>query len=122
MADALAVGPHRFDGRIDGTPGRTPADDQHIAFAVSGDLSRRNVFGDAGHLARPQLDHVLVVVGLIGDVAGAVLLFDPADAVHELRGTRKRPLPGKGLRIADVGPMDGLAIGVGLVRSGRIGR
>ena len=38
-----------------------------------------------------------MVVGVVGDVAGAVGLLEAADAVLEARGARDGPGPGQGL-------------------------
>ena len=45
------------------------------------------------HFLRPRLDHVLVILGVVADVAGDVLLFQAADAVHQARRAGKRPRP-----------------------------
>ena len=41
---------------------------------------------------------------VVGDVAGAVLLLDATDAVHEARGARHGPRPGQRVGVAQVGP------------------
>ena len=45
----------------------------------------------AGDLGRAQLGHARVVGAVVGDVAGAVLLLEPADPVREARACRGSP-------------------------------
>src|ERR1022692_3178648 len=51
-------------------------------------------------LRLPQPDHLVVVVGVVGDVARAVGLLDPADPVLEPGRAGNRPRPGQGARVA----------------------
>jgi hypothetical protein len=53
------------------------------ASLVTVDLERGDRLGDAVDLRLAQLGHVVVVVGVVGDVAGAVGLLEAADAVLE---------------------------------------
>ena len=55
------------------------------------DLELGDVGRDPGDLLRAQAHHVVVVVGVVGDVAGHVLLLEPADAVLEARRPGNRP-------------------------------
>jgi hypothetical protein len=59
--------------------------------------------GDAGHLGGPQVDHPLVVGGVVGDVARAVLLLEAADAVLEAGGAGTAQGRARSL-VAEVGP------------------
>ena len=63
-------------------------------------MSRR----DAGHLGGAQPHHPVVVVGVVGDVAGAVGLLDAPEAVLETRRARHGPGSGEGRGIPQVGP------------------
>jgi hypothetical protein len=58
--------------------------------------------GDPSTFGR-RADHEVVVVGVVGDVAGAVGLLDAADAVLEAGRAGHRPGPGQGLRVAQYG-------------------
>ena len=68
------------------------------------DLQVRDV--DAVDLGLAGADHEVVVGRVVGDVAGAVLLLDAADAVLESRRAGHRPGAGQGLRVALVRPED----------------
>ena len=46
---------------------------------------------------------MLVVLGVVGDVAGHVLLLEPTDAVLQAGCARNRPRPRQRLRITQVG-------------------
>ncbi len=70
---------------------------------------RRQFVRDAGDLAGPQIDHVLVILRVVADVAGDVLLFQSADAVHQARRARNGPGPGQPL-VAGVG-LERMSIG-----------
>ena len=61
------------------------------------DLLRRNIVGNTGDLPGPQIDHVLVVGRIVADAAGDVLLFQPANAVHQAGRAGHRPGAGKRL-------------------------
>ena len=91
---------------------------QQLGVLVADDLERRDVVGDGGDLGGPQVDHLLVVLGRVVDVAGAVLLLDAADAVHQARRAGDRPRPGQRLGVAQVRPELGLAVGVDVVLLG----
>src|SRR2546421_650458 len=85
-----AGGRYAAYGGGDGPVGRAPAEDE------SGRLAGRVVDGDVGDgdavdLGLAGADHVVVVGRGVGDVAGAVLLLDAADAVLQARRTRQRP-------------------------------
>ena len=49
--------------------GAAPAEDEQVAALGTEDLQVGDVVGDAGDLARAQVGHALVVVGVVGDVA-----------------------------------------------------
>ena len=60
--------------------------------------------GDAVDLRRTDVHHAVVVLGLVADVAGAVLLLDAADAVLEAGCARDGPRPGERVGVAEVRP------------------
>src|SRR5581483_8892290 len=102
--DTAVAGPGPVHAGVDDTPGAAPAEDQQPGALDLVDLEGRDVLGDPGHLGRPEADHLLVVVGVVGDVARPVLLLDAADAVHEAGGPGGGPRPGQGLGGAQVAP------------------
>src|SRR5256884_10004321 len=59
--------------------------------------------GNGGDLCGADPHHVFVVERLVVDVAGAILLFQAADAVLKSGGARKSPRPRQRLGIALVG-------------------
>ena len=56
--------------------------------------------GDPGDLLGPQPGHQRVVLGLVADVAGPVLLLEPADHVLEALRCRAAPTAARGARRA----------------------
>ena len=66
---------------LDGPVARAPAEHEQRRAVGIVHLDVRDVH--AGDPLGPQVRHVLVVGGLVGDVAGAVLLLEPADAVAQ---------------------------------------
>ena len=109
MGHRAPLGLHFAHGRGTGAVGAAPARDQQLALGRAIDGLRGNVQGDVGHLLGPQIDHVLVVRRLVIDVAGDVLLFQAADAVHQARRAGNRPRAGQAL-VAGVG-MEHVAVG-----------
>src|SRR5699024_19174 len=89
------------DGLTDRPVGRAPADHQHLGLVGGvvdlefGDIDQRDAQG-------PGAGHQVVVVGGVGDVAGAVGLLQPADAVLEAGLARHRPGAGQGLGVSGV--------------------
>ena len=69
---------------------------------------------DARDLLGPDAHHVLVVLRVVVDVAGAVFLLEAADAVHQSRRAGDRPRPRQRLGVAQVGPE--VAVVVGRIR------
>ena len=67
------------------------------------DLGGRQARGDAVDLGLAGAGHEVVVGRVVGDVAGAVGLLQPADAVLQPGRPRDRPRPRQGLRVAQVG-------------------
>ncbi len=65
-----------------------------------------------------QVHHALVVVGGVVDVARAVGLLEPADAVHQARRTRDGPGSGKRGLVTQVRPEHLVALVVDVVRLG----
>ena len=113
-----AVAATALHGGVDGGPRRAPPDDEQLGVVVADDRQRRDVLGDGRHLGGAEVDHPLVVLRRVVDVAGAVLLLDAADAVHQARRAGDRPRAGQRVGIAEVGPELGLAVGVGVVLLG----
>ena len=66
------------------------------------DCQLGDVRGDSRDLLSADADHEVVVVGVVGDVAGALLLLEAADPVLEAGRPRQRPLAGERLRISYV--------------------
>ncbi len=106
-------------GGVDGGPGRAPADDAQLGVLVALHLDGRDVGGHRRHLGRPQVDHLLVVLGGVGDVARPVpLLLDAADAMHQARRAGDGPRPRQRVRLAQVWPELRRAVGGGVVGLG----
>ncbi len=108
LGDRVAAPPHPSYAGADRAVRRAPADDQQPG------LARRVVDLDVGHLHRVDLGlagahHQVVVVGVVGDLAGQVLLLDAADPVLEPGHAGRRPRAGQRLRVAGVG-QEGLAL------------
>ena len=100
-------------GGRDRSVGRAPPEHQHLGVAVGVvDLERVDGGRDPVDLRRAQPGHQVVVVGVVGDVAGDVGLLDAADAVLEPRGAGDRPRAGQRLGVAQVGVEDVVAVGV----------
>ena len=118
VGDLGAGRPHPADGLADRAPRAAPPEHEQLGVGVALDLDRRDVVGDAGHLVGPEVDHQLVVVGVVVDVAGAVLLLDAADAVHQAGRAGDGPRPGQRLRVAQVGPELGPSSWLGSVANG----
>src|SRR5947209_1966267 len=71
---------------------RAPADHRQLCpFAAEADLLLRNRVGDAQHLGKAGVGHLLMDFGAVIDVAGPGLLFDAADAVLKTRRARLDP-------------------------------
>ena len=92
--------PHRL---VDRAPGGAPSDhrERGARFAglepLIGDALRDPV--DPG---RAHVGHALVVVRVVGDVAGVVALLDSSHPVLEPRRARAHPRAGEGVRIPEV--------------------
>ena len=88
----------------------------------SSSSTRRDVVGDAGDLRGADVNHVLVVLGVVADVAGAVLFLETADAVLEPGRAGDRPRAGERLGIAQVGPELVAVVGLGGERHRDVGQ
>ena len=119
LGDALAGRPESTDPGGDGTPGRSPPDDEQLGAVLLVELHAGDVGRDAVDLLLAEPHHVLVVVGLVADVAVAVVLLDAADAVLQPGGAGQRPRPGERLGVPQVGPVHLSTVGVGVVGLGR---
>ena len=111
---------HPVDGAADGTPGRAPADRpgsrrrrRRPSTSTSGD-----VVGDVGDLGGPEVDHVLVVVRVVGDVAACRPPSRCRRCGARARACRGRPTVGPASRVAQVGPEHRVAVGVDVVGLG----
>ena len=111
LGDLVALRAHAVHRAVDRAPGRTPAEDEEVGVVGPVDGDGRDVVGDPRHLGGADVDHVLVVVGVVAHVAGAVLLLDATDAVHQVGRAGQRPRAGQRVGIAEVGPEDLLARG-----------
>src|SRR3546814_20610288 len=94
MADVAALRPLAAHRLMDRPEGRSPAHDRQPAAGVAkANILLGHMVGDAVHLTLADVGHRLVVGGAIVVVAGAVLLFGDAAAVHQ-SGCRKRVVKG----------------------------
>ena len=119
VSQAVAPLPDSSQCTVDGAPRGAPPQNERLGVLdVAGDLDIGDVVGDASDLLGPEADHLLVVLGVVGDVAGDVLLLEPADAVLQARRAGDGPLAGQRLRVADVGPEAGVAFGIRAVGLG----
>ena len=102
VGDCAPATPDASAGLADRTEGTAPA--KHQQFRVAGRVIDFEIgHHDAVDLRLPQPDHLVVVGTQIGDVAGAVGLFQSADSVFEPGRPRDRELPCQRLRIACIG-------------------
>ena len=84
------------DRLVDRAEGRAPADHgQPAARLAEADLLVREGVGDAEHLVGADVGHRLVVVRAVIDMAGADILLDAADPVHQPWRARLDPDPGE---------------------------
>ena len=118
---ALARAP-AFTGAGDRAVGRAPAEHQQVA----GRRRRRpRARGSSSAIRSTFSARSRVIcswfVGVVGDVAGAVLLLEAADAVLEARRAGDRPGAGQGLRVAGVG-LEALGLRCGSRPGGPAGR
>jgi hypothetical protein len=91
-----------LDRRADRTVGAAPTDHEQIGVIRSQYLDGRDLVRDASDLLGAELDHPLVVLRVVGNVARDVLLGETADAVFELGRSGKRPGARQRLRIASI--------------------
>src|SRR5205809_874768 len=91
-----------LDRRGDRAVRPAPADDEEVAGRGAVDRRGRDLLGHAPHLLRARPDHVVVVVGVVGDVARDVLLLDPTDPVLEPRRPGANPRTRERRRVAQV--------------------
>ena len=106
-------------GGVDGRPRRAPTEHADVGVVDVADRNcGRDVVGDAGDLRGTQVDHPLVVLRRVVDVAATVFLLQTTDAVHQLGCAGNRPRAGQGLGVAQVRPELGRAVVVGVVHLG----
>jgi hypothetical protein len=99
LAAPLANAAH---ARFDRSVARAPAEHEQLGAILVVDLQRRDVVRDALDLLRSQAGHAGMIFGVVADVAGAVLLLEPADSVAEPDRAGDRPWAGEAL-VAQVG-------------------
>src|SRR5687768_7196081 len=88
---------------MDRAEGRAPADyGEPAARLAEADVLLGNRIRDAEHLVGADVGHRLVVLRRIIDVAGADILLDAADAVHQPGRPRLDPDPGE-LAVTGIG-------------------
>jgi len=104
VCDELAVRTDAPCGRRDRAVCPAPAEHEELRLAAGVvDLELRDVPGDACDLLRAEPRHQVVVLGVVGDVAGAVRLLEAADPVLQPRRARQRPRPRERLLVTKVG-------------------
>ena len=111
--DLATVRAHTARGCTDRAVRRAPAQHEHVGAVGIVDLELGNVARDSRDLGGAQAHHAVVVLGVVGDVAGLVLLLQAADPVLEPRRARNRPGPGKRLGVALVREEVVAVVGVG---------
>src|SRR5712691_3849837 len=102
VSDRLAGPADTTHGCGDRTIRTAPAEDERLRAVRVVDLELRDVLRDAGDLLRAQPHHQVMVVRVVADVAGDVLLLEPADAVLKARRAGDRPWARKRLLVAAV--------------------
>ena len=100
--DLQAAVAHAPCRRADRAVARAPAEHEQLGAVVRVDRERRQLALDVRDPLGAQARHRRVVGGVVGDVAGAVLLLQPADAVRDARRAGRRPRP-HAARVARVG-------------------
>src|SRR5207248_8193389 len=76
------------NGRGRCAPRTTPTEHEERRAVLVVQLDAWDVACDTGDLGRTQTRHLVVVLGVVADVARPVLLLDAADAVHQPRRPR----------------------------------
>src|ERR1044072_1235676 len=90
--DVAAVAPRPADRLVDRAEGRSPADHgEPAARLADADLLVRAGVGDAEDLVGADVGHRLVVGRVVVDMAGADILLDAADPVHQPRAAGPDP-------------------------------
>ena len=98
--DLAPVGTHAPRRGADRAVGRAPAEDERVRAVGIVDGELRDVGRDTGDLRSAEPHHPVVVLRVVRDVAGLVLLLEPADPVLEARRSRDRPRPRERLGVA----------------------
>src|SRR5438445_3555427 len=76
----------------DSAIGAPPTDNEQITLRRSADFQQRNLVGNVGDFLSTDLDHVLMVLGIVADVSSNVFLLETADAVFQAGGGGDGPL------------------------------
>src|SRR6185295_140063 len=84
--------------------GAAPGEHEQVGAVRIVDLELWNVVRDAGDLLGPQAGHQVMVLRVVGDVAGQILLLEAADPVFQARGAGDRPRAGQGLVVTHIWP------------------
>ena len=95
VRDRLALGLGHVDRGGAGAVGAAPAEDEQVAGLGPVDRLLGDVVGHQGDLPLAGVDHVLVVVGVVRHIAGAVLLLQTSDAVLQPDRAGDGPGPGQ---------------------------
>ena len=103
MAIGLFRARNRLAAAANGPVSRTPTEDENLGALLVLNLEQGDVVGDIGDLPSPGVGHQLMVLGVIGDVAGDRFLLHTSDPVLETRRARYRPGAGESLEVALVG-------------------
>ncbi len=96
----LVHGP--FGGLLNCALRRAPAEHEQVAVGMAVHLRRRNVLGHVLHLLRPDLHHLLVVLRVVGDIAGLVFFLQPPEAMLQIGRAGPGPDTGQRLRVAHI--------------------
>ena len=119
VAHVDALGASATDRLMDRAIGAAPTDHRQLAASLTQcDLLIGDRIGHAIDLGLAGIGHGLVAAGRIVDIAGAGVLLDSADAVHQARRARRNPRAGALLvtRIGQHGVIGAVLLGQELCR------
>src|SRR4029077_5656572 len=102
--DLVAGLAHSSGRRSDRPVARAPAQHPQPCVAVRViDLEWWDRVGDLLDLLGADVRHAFMVLGVVADIAGAIFLLEPPDAVTQTRRARDRPRACHGIRVTEVG-------------------